>query len=150
MKKTVLASLLMGMTGLLVGAPASADITSQLFAPSQGEFMSAAQAFAFTATQQSNGQVSISFDIAQGYHLYRHQFSFTANNVELSPVTLPPGVLHDDPYQGKQQLYSGLLKFVLDVNNVEPGATVIVKYQGCAGKALCYPPQRQVVTLNAG
>ena len=55
------------------------DTSSASLFSNDDKFLKVDQAFSFNFDQQ-NDQLHISFDISEGYYLYRHQFKFTANN----------------------------------------------------------------------
>lgn len=119
---------------------------SSLFS-NDDEFLQVDQAFAFNFDQDKN-QLHISFDISEGYYLYRHQFKFTSDNTRLSTIELPLGIDHEDEFFGVQQIYTKELTFTINIEQADENAVVTVRYQGCADKGLCYPPTKKVITLN--
>ena len=64
------------------------DTSSSSLFSNEDEFLKPEQAFVFNFDQQNN-QVSVTFDIAEGYYLYKKQFKFTSENSELANVVLP-------------------------------------------------------------
>jgi len=112
------------------------------------EFLKVDDAFTFDFHQQKN-KLQVSFNIADGYYLYRHQFKFTANNATFVPVNLPEGEHHEDEFFGVQQIFTGQLAFTLDITQADRDASITVRYQGCAFKGLCYPPTKKTIDLNA-
>ncbi len=119
---------------------------SSLFS-NDDEFLKVDQAFVFNFDQQNN-QLHISFDISEGYYLYRHQFKFTSENTRLSAVELPQGIDHDDEFFGVQQIYTKQLSFTINIEEAGEHALVTVRYQGCADKGLCYPPTKKIIALD--
>ena len=61
------------------------------------EFLKIDKAFIFDFHQQNN-KLQVSFNIADGYYLYRHQFKFTTENATIIPVILPEGEHHEDEF----------------------------------------------------
>lgn len=119
---------------------------SSLFS-NDDEFLKVDEAFVFNFDQQ-NSQLLISFDISEGYYLYRHQFKVTSENATLSPVDLPRGKDHEDEFFGIQQVYTKQLNFTVNIEQANENAIVTVRYQGCAEKGLCYPPTKKKITLD--
>ena len=124
------------------------DVSSSSLFSNDDEFLKADDAFQFNFNQTGN-TVKISFDIAQGYYLYRHQFKFKAENATISEVTLPIGEDHEDEYFGIQKVFTDTLTFNVDALSTQEAPTVTIRYQGCAEKGLCYAPTKKTVYLNA-
>lgn len=111
------------------------------------EFLRVDQAFVFNFNQDEN-LLYISFDIHEGYYLYRHQFKFTSDNARLSTVELPAGIEHEDEFFGIQQVYKTPLSFTLNIEQAAKNDVITIAYQGCAEKGLCYPPTEKQISLN--
>jgi len=112
-----------------------------------GEFLKVDKAFVFDFHQQKN-KLQVSFNIADGYYLYRHQFKFTTENATIVPVDLPEGEHHEDEFFGVQQIFTGQLAFTIDITEAKSNANITVRYQGCADKGLCYPPTKKKLDLS--
>lgn len=122
--------------------------TSSSFFSNDDEFLKVDEAFDFNFDQSGN-VLTIKFDIAEGYYLYRHQFKFTAENAELEEITLPKGEDHEDEFFGVQQVYRGELSLPINIIESQKDGQVTIKFQGCADKGLCYPPKRKTLELGA-
>lgn len=122
------------------------DVSSSLFS-NDNEFLKVDEAFTFNFHQQGN-KLQVSFDIAEGYYLYRHQFKFSAENAQYSTVSLPLGKEHEDEFFGVQQIFTESLTFDINIEETAQNPTITIKYQGCAEKGLCYPPTKQTVELS--
>ena len=107
---------------------------SSLFS-NDDEFLKVDQAFSFNFDQQ-NDQLHITFNISEGYYLYRHQFKFTANNATYTTIDLPIGLDHEDEFFGIQQIYKEQLKFTLNIEQANENSSITIRYQGCAEKGL--------------
>lgn len=123
------------------------DISNTSLFSNNDEFLKVDQAFSFNFYQQNN-QLEVSFDIAPGYYLYRHQFKFKGKNINFTPVELPAGIDHEDEFFGIQQVFTEHLSFVINLEQVSTDGSIKVTYQGCAEKGLCYPPTSKVVELS--
>jgi len=113
----------------------------------ENEFLKPEEAFQFNYLQEGN-TVNITFDIANGYYLYRHQFNFTTDNASIKDVTLPAGEDHEDDFFGIQKVFTGSLVFTIDLLSTQTDPVVEVRYQGCAEKGLCYSPAKKTIYLN--
>ncbi|KMK51542.1 thiol:disulfide interchange protein [[Actinobacillus] muris] len=107
-------------------------------------FLSNEQAFAFSSTQ-SDQQLLLNWQIADGYYLYKKELVITPQNVELGEVQLPPSEPHQDEFFGEVAIYRNQLTVPVPILAQQPNSRVSVRYQGCT-KGFCYPPE--TVTLN--
>jgi thiol:disulfide interchange protein DsbD len=123
------------------------DTSSSSLFSNDDEFLTAEQAFEFNF-YQNNDQLEVTFKIAEGYYLYRHQFKFSVENAEIIPVELPRGEDHEDEFFGVQQIFTEKLIFVIKLTKVDNNASIKIRYQGCAAKGLCFPPKKQTVELS--
>ena len=116
-------------------------------APGRSDFVPADQAFAFDF-QQSQRDLNLTWQIKEGYYLYRQQIKLTPANATLAAPTLPPGTWHEDEFYGKSEIYRQRLTIPVTLSQAEKGATLTVTYQGCADAGFCYPPETKVVPLR--
>ena len=123
------------------------DISNTSLFSNDDEFLRVDQAFSFNFYQKNN-QLEVSFDIAPGYYLYRHQFKFKGKNINFTPVELPEGIDHEDEFFGIQKVFTEQLRFIINLEQVSIDGSIKVTYQGCAEKGLCYPPTSKVVELS--
>jgi thiol:disulfide interchange protein len=115
-------------------------------------------AFKTAATRQGNA-VTVQFDIAAGYYLYREKIKILAelpvnastNNaaqaIEL-PLSLPAGASHyDETFQKTVAIYRQQLRVPLaaapSASDKAVPISLIVYSQGCADIGICYPPRIQ-------
>lgn len=117
-------------------------------APGRSNFISADQAFAFDF-QQNEHDLNLSWQIKDGYYLYRKQVSITPAQASVSPLVMPEGEWHEDEFFGKSEIYRHRLTLPVTVKQADKGATLTVTYQGCAEAGFCYPPETKVVPLSA-
>ncbi|MGU3415570.1 protein-disulfide reductase DsbD [Enterobacteriaceae bacterium C34A] len=117
-------------------------------APGRSNFITADQAFAFDF-QQNAHDLNLSWQIKDGYYLYRKQVSITPAQASVSPLAMPEGEWHEDEFFGKSEIYRHRLTLPVTVKQADKGATLTVTYQGCAEAGFCYPPETKVVPLSA-
>lgn len=116
-------------------------------APGRSQFVPADRAFAFDF-QQNQHDLNLSWQVKDGYYLYRKQISITPSQADIAEVKLPPGVWHEDEFYGKSEIYRKQLNIPVSVNQAATGATLTVTYQGCADAGFCYPPETKTVPLS--
>lgn len=114
----------------------------------EDEFLKVEEAFIFDF-QQIDNQLIVSFNIKEGYYLYKEKFAFTPENAEISPVNLPVGIDHNDDFFGLQQIYTEPVELSLNILKAAENSQLTIRFQGCAKKGLCYPPVKKVIPLNA-
>jgi thiol:disulfide interchange protein DsbD len=116
-------------------------------APGRSNFIPADQAFAFDFQQNAHG-LNLSWQIKDGYYLYRKQVSITPAQASIAPLQLPNGEWHEDEFFGKSEIYRHKLMLPVTISQASKGATLTVTYQGCAEAGFCYPPETKIVPLN--
>ena len=117
-------------------------------APGRSNFVPADQAFAFDF-QQNQHDVSLTWQVKDGYYLYRKQIQVNPANASIAPLQLPKGEWHNDEFYGKSEIYRQRLTVPVELTQASQGATLTVTYQGCADAGFCYPPETKTVPLNA-
>ena len=117
-------------------------------APGRSNFVPADQAFAFDF-QQNQHDVNLTWQVKDGYYLYRKQVQVTPANASIAPLQLPNGEWHSDEFYGKSEIYRHSLTVPVTLTQANAGATLTVTYQGCADAGFCYPPETKTVPLSA-
>ena len=83
----------------------STSATAGLFdAPGRSNFVPADQAFAFDFQQQQH-DVNLSWQIKDGYYLYRQQFTFSAAGATIDEPALPAGEWQKDNYPTEEEQF---------------------------------------------
>ncbi len=116
--------------------------------PGRSNFVPADQAFAFDF-QQSQHEINLTWQIKEGYYLYRKQIKLSAADAAFLEPSLPSGEWHDDEFYGKSEIYRQQLTVPVTLTQAAKGATLTVTWQGCAEAGFCYPPESKVVPLSA-
>ncbi|ABO59804.1 Thiol:disulfide interchange protein-like protein (plasmid) [Burkholderia vietnamiensis G4] len=99
---------------------------------------------AFSARASLNGDhVSLIFQAAEGYYLYRDRISVVASpKDQIGQPAFPDGEVKTDQFFGRQVIYRHGAYVVVPLASSFKGALKIkVTYQGCAVVGVCYPPQ---------
>ncbi|MBA8560032.1 protein-disulfide reductase DsbD [Citrobacter portucalensis] len=116
-------------------------------APGRSQFVPADRAFVFDF-QQNQHDLNLTWQVKDGYYLYRKQISIAPSQADIAEVKLPPGVWHEDEFYGKSEIYRKQLTVPITVNQAKSGATLTITYQGCADAGFCYPPETKTVPLS--
>lgn len=116
-------------------------------APGRSQFVPADRAFVFDF-QQNQHDLNLTWQVKDGYYLYRKQISITPSQADIAEVKLPPGAWHEDEFYGKSEIYRKQLTVPITVNQAKSGATLTITYQGCADAGFCYPPETKTVPLS--
>jgi thiol:disulfide interchange protein DsbD len=120
----------------------------------EGGFLPMDEAFVFSASSSSPDRVTLRWDIADDYYLYRDKIKVTApdGGATLGTPQFPEGKLHVDEYFGEQVVYYGQAVVTVPVA-AAPGTRELaldVSYMGCADAGLCYPPTTKRITVALG
>jgi thiol:disulfide interchange protein DsbD len=134
------AALLLLLAGCALGATAHAE----------EQFLEPDQAFKFSARMADPHTVAVSYEIADGYYMYRERFKFSAAGATLAAPQFPPGkVKFDDTFQKNVETYRHTVTITIPVQAAGM-FTLTATGQGCADKGLCYAPQEASARLVAG
>jgi thiol:disulfide interchange protein DsbD len=115
------------------------------------DFLPVRQAFQLNLSDTTSESIKLQFVATEGYYLYRHRFQFRTEpaDIGLGAAQLPNGEKKHDEYFGDVEVYHG----ILDVNLPRKAGdtrpfTLVVTYQGCADKGLCYPPETERLSIG--
>lgn len=124
------------------------------------ELLDAEKAFQLTARLRDAKNIELTYDIADGYYMYRDRFRFAINGkpVKLGSRQMPAGKLKQDATFGRVVTYRNSVRILLPVSlTAKATQTVLpnpvrveVTSQGCADAGVCYPPMTQQLALPAG
>ncbi|MGX0939582.1 thiol:disulfide interchange protein [Cupriavidus metallidurans] len=126
---------------LAIALASSGEPVEQTLSPDQ----------AFLPTVKQIGRdVELKFAVAAGYHLYRDKIRIeTSPTGSLSDPVLPAAEERVDRVLGRQKVFSRDTTILLTVEDGAPKRfKVTVRYQGCAGVGVCYPPQTAHFTVK--
>ncbi|MCF7542623.1 protein-disulfide reductase DsbD [Pseudomonas petrae] len=115
------------------------------------DFLPVRQAFQLNLSDTTPESIKLQFVATEGYYLYRHRFQFRTEpaDIGLGAAQLPDGEKKHDEYFVDVEVYHG----ILDVNLPRKAGdtrpfTLVVTYQGCADKGLCYPPETERLSIG--
>ena len=113
------------------------------------DFLDPSLAFRFSATMADAQTIAVTFNIADGYYMYRERFKFSATNAQLGAPQIPAGIVKfDETFNKNVETYHGSVTIRIPVQAA--GAfTLTAGGQGCADKGLCYSPQEYRAKLLA-
>ena len=123
------------------------------FAAQAAELLPPLLAFKPTASAVDGQTIEVRFEIAKDYYLYRDKFRFSAEpaSVQLGTPSLPKGQPKVDETFGAVEVYYREVLISLPVERNSSGAlplTLSVSSQGCADVGVCYPPQKQTLSVE--
>lgn len=122
------------------------DPLSELFSD-EPEFLKEEEAFQFDFAQQDD-ELVVTFEIAEGYYLYKKQFKTVTKNVELGEPIFPVGIEIEDEFFGISEVFFNALTVTFPIDQAQQDGSVKLRYQGCAEAGLCYPPTTRVIYLD--
>ena len=127
-------------------------VSQSAFALGADEILPPNQAFKVSAKALATDRIEISWDIAEGYYLYRNKMRFESKTeqIRLGDPAFPSGQTHHDENFGDVVIYRNSLNVpvTLTVENGASSLQLFVQYQGCADRGICYPPQKTTFNLT--
>jgi thiol:disulfide interchange protein DsbD len=133
------------MGGLAADPAASLSPVDEL-AVEQDEFLPVEEAYQLALEVTGDQSLRLYWQITEGYYLYKKRFSFSLETadgeVEITPE-FPTGVIREDEYFGKSEVYYNFADINLALAEPAERGTLKISSQGCADAGLCYPPNRQ-------
>lgn len=135
--------LLMLATLIILATSLSASGQSTL--ENGSEFLPVDQAFQYSLQDNRDGTLTLSWDIAPGYYLYRKRMQVEGHDTGLSNVNYPSGTVITDEFFGDSEVYFKHADVLIEAGE----ATALdLSWQGCAKAGLCYPPQSVSVNFS--
>tara|TARA_Y100001960_G_scaffold285983_1_gene322946 strand:- start:2039 stop:3835 length:1797 start_codon:yes stop_codon:yes gene_type:complete len=136
----------------VVSAPALAlfgnSNSAPSFATSSNTFVPVDEAFPFNFYQQDN-RVYLDWQVKPDYYLYQHRISVSGENVTVDSMDMRDGEPYKDEFFGDVNIYTTPLFAEISLADYQPGARLIVQYQGCAKAGFCYPPETRVIDVTS-
>ena len=117
------------------------------------EFLRPEQAFKVEpALDAVNRALRFDWRIEDGYYLYRDKLRVRAldQGVELGEPHYSPSKTKKDPIFGQVQVYYHQAQVEVPLESLPAGSRELaleLRYQGCADRGICYPPQKKTVRL---
>lgn len=127
-------------------------LNSSVFALESGELLPPEQAFRISGKATAANQVEVSWEIAEGYYLYRDKMRFKSKTeaIQMGTPALPDGETKHDEFFGEMVIYRHALNIPvpLTASNAASSLQLLVQYQGCSDKGICYPPQKTTLDIT--
>ncbi|MDH0304438.1 MULTISPECIES: protein-disulfide reductase DsbD [unclassified Pseudomonas] len=132
-------------TGLLDNRP-SATLGATA---NSADFLPVHEAFKLSLVQANAQTLKLRFVATDGYYLYRHRFQFRTEpaDIKLGTPDIPKGEAKHDEFFGDVEVYHGVVDIELPRSDAR-AFTLVVGYQGCADKGLCYPPETERLRID--
>ena len=109
------------------------------------------QAFVMNARFDKANELTIAWQIAPGYYLYRDKLTAAASGkINLGAVNLPTGKAHKDGNFGDVQILRDFVEAKVPFARASPDALDVVitaGFQGCKDNSICYPPGEQTMPM---
>ena len=141
---------LIAFLSIFICSLASADNQSSSLYNKKNDFLSVDKAFKFKIYSFKDlKQLDIQFNIAPGYYLYKSKIDVIIDPILDFDLIKDIGKIKEDEFFGKQEVFYGAttLKIIPKVE-LSKNYKVILKYQGCSEKGLCYPPVSKTINSN--
>lgn len=109
------------------------------------------QAFVLNARFDKPNELTVAWQIAPGYYLYRDKLTVAATGrIDLGTPSLPDGVAHTDDNFGAVEVFYNYVEIKVPFARASPDAIdvdIAAGFQGCKEESICYPPGEQTMAL---
>jgi thiol:disulfide interchange protein DsbD len=109
------------------------------------------QAFVLNARFDKPNELTVAWQIAPGYYLYRDKLGVSATGrIDLGSPTSPQGVAHTDDNFGDVEVFYDYVELKVPFARASPDALdvgITATFQGCKENSICYPPGEQTMAL---
>ena len=123
------------------------SLTQSVSAFTETDFLPPEKAFQFRARMADAKTIVVSFQIADGYYLYRERLGFKAEGATLGKPQIPRGKIKFDPNFDKDvETLRQHVEIPIPVQ-AAGSFTLTVASQGCSDKGLCYAPMESITRL---
>ena len=125
----------------------------QAFAVDSADLLPPDQAFQFTSKVKKADRLLLSWDIADGYYLYRHKFKFVSltPGIKVGEQSFPASHTKHDATFGNVEIFRDHLEVEVLLQRQDPKLnklTLEVTFQGCADIGVCYMPIHKTVSFD--
>ena len=125
------------------------------FAASPNDLLKPDVAFKASLSLTSPNKLKVTWDIADGYYMYRKRFKFESDTagVTLGNPVFTKGKMKEDPGFGLVETYRKQMSVEIPViRDTSASASTLFKLktksQGCADIGVCYPPQKKTLDIQ--
>lgn len=123
------------------------------FAASPDDLLKPDLAFKASAAPNSPETIKATWNIADGYYMYRKRFSFESDTagITLGTPVFPKGKMKEEPGVGTVETYRNKVVIEIPITRSDSAVTDLslkTKSQGCADIGVCYPPQKKTLNIK--
>jgi thiol:disulfide interchange protein DsbD len=109
------------------------------------------QAFVMNARFDKPNELTVAWQMAPGYYLYRDKLTVSATGkVDLGAANMPGGKPYKDENFGDVQIFRDFVELKVPFARANPDAIDVVVtagFQGCKDNSICYPPGEQTMPM---
>ena len=124
-----------------------ADSESSSLYNKKSDFLPVDKAFKFKIYSSKDlKQLDIKFKIATDYYLYKNKIDIKIDPILNFDLIKDNGEIKEDEFFGKQEVfYNDTTIKIIPKAPLSKGYQIILRYQGCSEKGLCYPPVTKII-----
>lgn len=112
------------------------------------DYLEPEAAFKFDARLADSRTIEVTYQIADGYYMYRERFMFSAEGAKLGIPNIPSGkIKFDETFKKDVETYRSSLTIRIPVE-ASGNFRLLATSQGCADKGLCYAPMESEAKLS--
>ena len=113
-------------------------------------FLPVEEAFQFELLPDENKSIiKIELNNAPGYYTYKAKFKVSFEPSTKIETTYPQGDIKEDEFFGKQEVYfDKQIITILHKGQIPTNKKIIIDFQGCSEKGLCYPPSTHIINME--
>jgi len=127
-------------------------VTLHPLAKAADDFLDPNAAFKLSVQAVDGQHITMRFDIAPGYYLYRERLNVQTDppSVAVGDLQVPRGkTKFDETFQKEVEYFRDQVTMVLPLTAAPTAAfKLVVGNQGCADKGLCYPPMERAFKVE--
>jgi len=141
---------LIAFLSLFISSFVYADNESSSLYNKKNNFLSADKAFKFKVYNfEDSKQLDVKFNIAPGYYLYKSKINISIEPILDFDLIKAKGKIKEDEFFGKQEVfYKATTLKLISKSQLSDNYKIILKYQGCSDKGLCYPPVSKIINSS--
>ena len=142
---------LIAFLSIFICSLASADNQSSSLYNKKNDFLPADKAFKFQIFSiKGLKELGIKFNIAPGYYLYKSKLNVSTDPVLDFDLIKANGKIKEDEFFGKQEVFYKTTTIKLITQEpISDTHKIILEYQGCSERGLCYPPISKIIKTTA-
>ena len=127
-------------------------LPSEVWAENPDLLLPPSDAFKVTAQALNATRIQLSWQIADGYSVYRKNIRLQSKTegIDLCEPNYPKPLIKHDELLGDIEHYHNKFTVDVPVHNPKQAETLelSIQYQACADRGICYPPQKQNFTID--